>query len=619
MTMYTLEKIYPPKDITGIPYGADEDEVKNRLPSAVDILLNNGKIITASVSWGKPEQEPDPVGDEYSSKTWLTDGTVVLPYGVKKKTEEQSLNVVGKAIVDAAESVEKAVSSLEPGEYLYDQETTLSCETDGATIYYTVGSDPDYHNWSVYAGSPITISRSDATDGVVTLRTIAIKEGMRPSTISSFSYEFINGIEIPEGYVLEYNEEPQVGVKGGMFYVLEKVSDGVTIDGESGDALAEDPGVYEVKAKANDGFRWIIHHDDGSTSTTTEDQIISFTITGQDIKIYSVCFDPNGGTVYGSSSTVIKEYSEGTEITIPQANRDGYSFQGWLYDKDKDPLEPNAKYTVNGNTIFTAQWERCTYTVEFDLNEGTGSFPPVTVVGDSIIEKPVNDPVKDKCVFDGWYANSSFTKRWNFKTDTVKDNMTLYARYKFSVEFRDEDKLIKTISVYDDSRRINPWQVPQPERLGLDFDFWAKASGKKFDFESEEATPELVLMASYFRYEYAGNEQTWILNDKGDLFFRFIRYQIMISTKESDLNLKEWFEKGDKQLFVDEQLLDQKDYQYDRGSLLIYLHDSYLNSLSLGKHILTVRFPDGEVSADFFVKERTKPSTPDYVPPRTGE
>ncbi len=71
-------------------------------------------------------------------------------------------------------------------------------------------------------------------------------------------------------------------------------------------------------------------------------------------------------------------------------------------------------------------------------------------------------------------------------------------------------------------------------------------------------------------------------------------------------------------MLLDGELLNQEDYLYDNGSLLVFLHASCLNSLSVGEHVLTVCFPDGIVKADFYVKERPKPSTPEYIIPKTG-
>lgn len=38
-------------------------------------------------------------------------------------------------------------------------------------------------------------------------------------------------------------------------------------------------------------------------------------------------------------------------------------------------------------------------------------------------------PIKDGCVFDGWYSDYTYSKKWDFEKDTVNDSMTLVAKW----------------------------------------------------------------------------------------------------------------------------------------------------------------------------------------------
>lgn len=60
----------------------------------------------------------------------------------------------------------------------------------------------------------------------------------------------------------------------------------------------------------------------------------------------------------------------------------------------------------------------------------------------------------------------------------------------------------------------------------------------------------------------------------------------------------------------------ENDFSYSKGSLLIRLHDSFLNTLSEDEHTLKVVFPDGEASTIFYVTKRSE--KPRYVIPLTG-
>lgn len=71
---------------------------------------------------------------------------------------------------------------LDGGTYTGNQSTTISCGTDGASIYYTLdGTNPSSSNGTLYSGA-ITIDHS------CTLKAIGIKDGLTDSEIASATY-----------------------------------------------------------------------------------------------------------------------------------------------------------------------------------------------------------------------------------------------------------------------------------------------------------------------------------------------------------------------------------------------------------------------------------------------
>lgn len=88
-------------------------------------------------------------------------------------------------------------------------------------------------------------------------------------------------------------------------------------------------------------------------------------------------------------------------------------------------------YTVSGyeHGILTVAAEAVSCTVTFDT-QGRGTAPAAQIglkVG-GLTEKPA-DPVADGYRFDGWYREAACTKVWNFDTDTVQEDITLYAKW----------------------------------------------------------------------------------------------------------------------------------------------------------------------------------------------
>lgn len=65
------------------------------------------------------------------------------------------------------------------------------------------------------------------------------------------------------------------------------------------------------------------------------------------------------------------------------------------------------------------------YKVSFESNGGSAVDSVVTDY-DSTIDEP-NAPARSGYAFDGWYSNSSLTDGWDFGSDIIDDNLTLYA------------------------------------------------------------------------------------------------------------------------------------------------------------------------------------------------
>ncbi len=73
------------------------------------------------------------------------------------------------------------------------------------------------------------------------------------------------------------------------------------------------------------------------------------------------------------------------------------------------------------------------FTVTFDSQNGS-DVDSVTVTESragegALVDEPVNEPSKDYATFLGWYKEAAGTTPWNFDTDLVRANRTLYAKW----------------------------------------------------------------------------------------------------------------------------------------------------------------------------------------------
>ena len=79
------------------------------------------------------------------------------------------------------------------------------------------------------------------------------------------------------------------------------------------------------------------------------------------------------------------------------------------------------------------------YTVTFEANGGTPVPAAQTVASGGTVTEPAA-MTKAGYIFGGWYKEAAFTTPWNFGTDTVTADMTLYAKWTYNfttTQYRD--------------------------------------------------------------------------------------------------------------------------------------------------------------------------------------
>ena len=88
---------------------------------------------------------------------------------------------------------------------------------------------------------------------------------------------------------------------------------------------------------------------------------------------------------------------------------------------------PNGQssYECESNVLTVILTTDCT--VKFETNGGT-KIDPVTAIYGERLERP-EDPTREGKHLVGWYKDIHLTDEWNFETDAVTGNMTLYAKW----------------------------------------------------------------------------------------------------------------------------------------------------------------------------------------------
>lgn len=146
----------------------------------------------------------------------------------------------------------------------------------------------------------------------------------------------------------------------------------------------------------------------------------------------TVTFDmqSHGGTA--PQSQTVNKGGHATKPTPDPTDAD-YDFGGW-YKEAATTNEFNFETeTIEKDTTVYAKWtakSAATYTVSFDLNGHGGTAPQSqTVNKGGHATKPTPDPTDADYNFVDWYKEAAGTNVFNFATETIESNTTVYAKW----------------------------------------------------------------------------------------------------------------------------------------------------------------------------------------------
>ena len=197
-------------------------------------------------------------------------------------------------------------------------------------------------------------------------------------------------------------------------------------------------------------------------------------------------FDPDNG-----ESISTQTIDRGGMFTAPAApSKENHTFAGW-YNGDKK-FDFDADTTNAPNVLeLVAKWEKSKYTVKFVSDHG--SFADQTIEHGKLIETDkLTIPTVEGYTFDGWYADNTYTKEFNFSTPITGDTK-VYAKWEknapntyalnVSGAFVYVDGVDVTASAGDTSLQLEKDAsvrlVADPDRMpsGMVFDRWTILNG----------------------------------------------------------------------------------------------------------------------------------------------
>ena len=149
---------------------------------------------------------------------------------------------------------------------------------------------------------------------------------------------------------------------------------------------------------------------------------------------YNVYYNSNGGI--GAPSSQTKPYGVTLELSNTKPTRTGHKFKGWSTSSTATVATylPGESYTANSGTTLYAVWEKETYDVYYNANEGTGAPSTQTKYYGTTLTLSDKEPTRTGYTFLGWSTDRNAESAVYDAGGSYTDNTsaTLYAIWKIN-------------------------------------------------------------------------------------------------------------------------------------------------------------------------------------------
>ena len=187
---------------------------------------------------------------------------------------------------------------------------------------------------------------------------------------------------------------------------------------------------------------------------------------------FNVTFDLN---YEGAPAPSVVSVFYGDPVAKPEDPiREGYTFLKWTIGAGTTSLEYNFASLINAERTVYAQWEKIPdpiYTVTFD-SQGGSAVDAQEIEKGQKVTRPDN-PTKENYTFGGWFKDAACTSAWNFDSETVTQDMTLYAKWMLNTYIimfnTDEGSTIPDATVVHGAKLQRP---PDPSKANCKFAGW---------------------------------------------------------------------------------------------------------------------------------------------------
>ena len=240
------------------------------------------------------------------------------------------------------------------------------------------------------------------------------------------------------------------------------------------------------------------------------------------VRRYIVKYDANGGE--GAPTQQIKFHNKDLTLQTGKPTREGYNFLGWAETASATTAQyqPGGTFTKNADTTLYAVWKIKTYTITYNLGNGSGSIPSQTKTHGINITLSTTRPTPNDSAYEfkGWSESSGGSVQYQpGGTFTKNANTTLYAIYQ-----------LKTYTItynanggsgapgnQTKTHGVNlTLSSSRPSRSGYSFQGWSESSGGSVQYQpggtftkNENKTLYAIWKRSTYTVTFHANGGRW--------------------------------------------------------------------------------------------------------------
>ena len=207
--------------------------------------------------------------------------------------------------------------------------------------------------------------------------------------------------------------------------------------------------------------------------------------------------------------TIIPAY---TSTSIRIVNNKQYTFDKWIDQDTAQDVDVSTLVMPNRNLSLRAMWIPISYNVTFDAGEGcfieegeeASQTKTVTIESGELLEEPTNATRTDYMVV-GWFKDAALTQEWDFTSETIQSDITLYAKWirggHYRVNYYDSNNSIiedYDSNLYYDGASVITMRAYRTSSAGSFFAGWSTA----YDNSTAMGDPEYIVGPTFI---IAGN------------------------------------------------------------------------------------------------------------------